>query len=455
MKKIFDFVVIIITAIAVALILAFGYYYFFIKGKTTGTYYIDEQRPIDLSNYTETLTAAEREYYENRMLFTVNYFSNDAQDGIPLQELRIDHFNDQTLTTPVATSSGMQYAGIYDKAPYICYTSLVNPCKSPDVAKQLTFLLGDDNQQSAQIKSYTSPEFFYYGRNPGGVYAGAKESKLSAQFNRGQQFVIKINEKSTDDNGAETITPTAYRLQLTGKRYEWKVNYLFFFTDFEYHYETWAALFNDVMQVVKNNSAGYGDFYLQVDLSHYFSIERFDGSEWKSDDLSDEIIIKGVVKVHYDRHGAQSAADSLFNSIEYNATYNISNVQYWKSAQVLTITEKDLTVRYSDVLDAAYLYLATSSREKFNAVSALDDVKIIIDVDLDSEQFSDVDVAGFDVAAFRDLKNVDTVIIRSARARSFELRTDAFKNTGIKTLKRSAGITLVNESESDFNEVIL
>ena len=60
--------------------IVYGYYQIFVKDYTTGTNYIGDQIPIDLVEKADDLTQEELDIYESRVLFNVNYYSNDKEN---------------------------------------------------------------------------------------------------------------------------------------------------------------------------------------------------------------------------------------------------------------------------------------------------------------------------------------------------------------------------------------
>ena len=90
------------------------------------------------------------------------------------------------------------------------------------------------------------------------------------------------------------------------------------------------------MQAVKTNSAGYGDYYITVDLSSLFSIKEFDTEtgKYKADNVTDIIKTYSVLKFHYDENGARSSQQSIFGIIDNNSKYDLTqdkvDTTYWQ-----------------------------------------------------------------------------------------------------------------------------
>lgn len=79
--------------------IALGYYHFFVKEITIGVNYIDNQVGLDIVDIinSEDLTEEEKDEMQDRYFLEVNYYSNDNNNGIMLQELKINYFTDFNL----------------------------------------------------------------------------------------------------------------------------------------------------------------------------------------------------------------------------------------------------------------------------------------------------------------------------------------------------------------------
>ena len=282
-KKSKTWIWILIFAIII-LIFAFGY------GFQTKTYYIADQVPKDFEEIADALTDEEREYYENRVLFEANYYTNENGNGVPLQELRLNFFTDPSLSSIAVRGSGMQYKGHYKSS--IRYVSW-----------------GSETATKA-------PDLYYYDTT---VYNGDVISwdgdNVATNLVRGKSLIVKIDNK-------------AHLIKLTAKK-----DKKFLGITYETIYYGYDDVFDDIMQAIKTNSKKTGDYYITLDLSYYFTIFEYDtlSNKWNEDNIANEILSYAVLKFHYDKNGAQTTNDSIFGVIENDSEFDIRpiNVTYY------------------------------------------------------------------------------------------------------------------------------
>lgn len=240
-----------------------------------------EQTPIDLDDVAEELTEEELEYYSNRLTFEVNFYANADNTGIILQEIDLDYFTDASLTHTYAISTGMQYVG----AEY-----------------ESTF------QRVLDVENYVVEDLYYYDTTAtNGDVITWSGNKVATTLKRSTKLIVKIDNKP-------------YLLQMTGTKNNASWDILNLFTI----YFDYSDLFADIMQAVKTNSKGYGDYYLKVDLSNYFSIYAYDDASNAfilTENVAKTVIIESVLKFHYYERGAQTASDSLFGQIGLDKEY--------------------------------------------------------------------------------------------------------------------------------------
>ena len=138
-------------------------------------------------------------------------------------------------------------------------------------------------------------------------------TNISTHLVPGEKLVIKIDGKpyliSLDKN---------YSYNFLQQRWLFPDEWISYDGSYTYY-----NIFADIMQAIKTNSKGYGDYYITVDLSKYFSIWEFDGEKFKQEEMENVDIIKtySVVKFHYDKNGVKSASQSLFDSINLNSNW--------------------------------------------------------------------------------------------------------------------------------------
>lgn len=172
-------------------------------------------------------------------------------------------------------------------------------------------------------------------------------------------------------------------------------------------YYDYGDVFDSVFTAIKSNNKGYGDYYITVDLSQYFSIREFDKrtGQFKGDNVTDIIKNYVVLKFHYDANSARSSRQSLFGSIGCNPKYDLSNstvdISYWQGKLVYTLDENSkldgkevFAYRFSDMYNGYFLSY-TVDEKKF--LEKLTNVTININLQLaEIEKRTGKNVLGID-----------------------------------------------------------
>ena len=169
------------------------------------------------------------------------------------------------------------------------------------------------------------------------------------------------------------------------------------------------------MQAIRTNSAGFGDYYVTVDLSEYFSIREYDSEtgKYKTDNVTDIIKNYAVLKFHYDENGARNSTQSLFNCIDCNPSYDIVKEEidttYWQERMVYTLNEDDLSYRYSDIYEGYFVSLDMDTKYLFENMPR---AKVNITIDLQSEYLlvNNINIVGIDYNGFENFE-IDTLRI--------------------------------------------
>ena len=233
------------------------------------------------------------------------------------------------------------------------------------------------------------------------------------------------------------------------------------------YYYTYGSLFQSCMQAVKTNSAGYGDYYITVDLSSLFSIKEYDVSsgKFKTDDVTDIIKTYSVLKFHYDENGARNSTQSMFGIIDNNSKYDISedkiDTSYWQERVTYNLGETSklngadiFAYRYSEVYDGYFLSLSMDAKKLF---AEMPRAKVNVTLDLTAILANtEKKIVGLDYNAF-DGVELDTLTVKGD-TQVFCLMEKSLNNTNLQTLKRSNGITLdglEKAIDTEFAEVIL
>lgn len=404
-----------LAIIAVFVSLSFCYYHFFVNDKTTGTNYIGEQVPIDLAEKSDELSDSEIEYYENRVLFTVNYYSNEKNNGIQLQEMKLDYFTDSTLTVNACRSTGMQYIGDFET-----YTKNVS--------------------STDEANNRVVEDFYYYDTTNMISWSGGK---VATQLNRDAKLIVKIDGK-------------AYMMQLTKK--EERYSQFLFWRWLSYaRYWDYGDVFYDVLTSVETNSKGFGDYYITLNLSDYFTLTPYDyeTGKWVDKNVADEVFTYAVLKFHYDENGAKNSTQSMFGIIECNSKYDIEeetiDTTYWQERMVYNLNEDDFSYRYSDVYKGYFVSLSMDTKKLF---ADMPRAKVNINIDLQSEYLTNnkFNIVGIDYNGFENFE-IDTLTI-TGNAQTIYLLDKSLSNTKLQTLKYSNGITFDIAENAINNEYV-
>lgn len=418
LKTIGNCCLVFLTVISICVIIAFVYYHYFVKDTTIGVNNINDQLAVDIKK-DEDLTPEEKNEFEERWFMEASYYSNAKNNGVQLQELKYNYFTGYNLTSDQYRSTGMQYMGDFET-----YMNEV----------------GSEKEVQQRVLS----EFYYYDTTNGITWSGFKGQygSVSTTLNRDEQFIIKIDNRP-------------FSIQLTGQYdvygrlwgFLWNVKQATVYFDY-------GDVFDCVFSAIKSNDHGYGDYYITLDLSQYFTIREYDGdsSKFKDDDVTDIIKNYAVLKFHYDENGARNSTQSLFGSIECNSKYDIAedniDTTYWQERIVYNLTANDLALRYSDFYEGSFASLSMSTKEMFANMGR---AKVNITLDLTS-----TNIIGFDFNAFENLE-IDTIRIIGTR-RTFYLLEKSLYNTNLSRLEHSSEITFdfaENAIDSEFSEVIL
>lgn len=407
-----------LAVISVCISLAFGYYHFFVKDKTVGTNYIDNQLGVDLIGKVEDLTPEELDKYSERWFIEVNYYSNSKNNGITLQELNFNYFTDFTLTSDKYRATGMQYIGDY-------------------VHHDVTV------SSESERDNYVFTDFNYYDTWDGVSYNGyyGNNASVNCLLKRSTSFTIKLDNR-------------AFEIQLDkywSKKHGW---WIFGYT--EYHYYTWSELFNSVMNSVESANVGYGDYYLELNLSDFFTIREYDleTGKLKTDDVTDIIKNYALIKVHYDENGANRSSQSLYGSIDCNPNYGVQediDTTYWQERIVYTLNEDDFSYRYSEVYDGYFISLNMSTKKLF---ADMPRAKVNINIDLQSQYLLDnkINIVGIDYNGIENFE-IDTLTI-IGNSQTFYMLDKALYNSQLQKLIYSNGITFDFAENSINNEYV-
>lgn len=408
-----------LSIIGMLVSVGYVYYHFFVRDVTVGTNYVDNQIAIDIVA-SEDLTDEQKDKYEERYFLEANFYSNAKNNGIALQELRLNYFTDYTLMSTAYRSTGMQFLG--------------------DL-KQEDLVLVETTKEQANREEPSG--FSYYDTTNGISWDG---NKLRTQLNRESTFVIKIDGRPFQIQLNGTYEWTTYKrhwytlwLAKTPTKHIWYYNYL--------------DVFADCMQAIRSNSAGYGDYYVTVDLSEYFTIREFDAEsgKYKTDNVTDIIKNYAVLKFHYDENGARNSTQSIFGCIDCNPSYDVEDTNidttYWQERMLYTLTDKDFDFRYSEVYGGYFISLSMDKKTMFEKMPR---AKVNINIDT---VYNDKQVVGIDYNGFENFE-IDTLSIMG-ESQTFYVLDKGLYDTKMQKLRYSNGLTLDFASNSTNSEYIV
>ena len=458
LKVIGNCCLVFLAILSILLSVGYVYYHYFVDDVTIGTNYIDNQVGLDVEEIVkeEDLSEEEKNVLEDRYFLEVNYYSNDKENGIELQELRMNYFTSYNLTSADYRSSGMQYLGNYQGLPLDTW----------DGNSELGFanLFGNNDryygtsEESVTIANeYVDKSFYYYDSTNGINWNGITNNNgsIGTELKRSSQFIIKI------DNRAFSISLDKYFDKDVGDVRNffgigWKVG-----EKYNRYYYTYGSLFQSCMQAIKTNSAGYGNYFITVDLSSLFTIREYDleTGKFKGDNVTDVIKNYAVLKFSYNENGARNSTQSMFgviaNSSKYDIQENPIDTSYWQERVCYNLNENNFEYRYSEVYKGYFLSLSMDTKKMF---ANMPRAKVSIDIDLQSNYLLDkeINIVGFDYNAFENFE-IDTLTIKG-QPQTIYLLEKSLYNTNLQTLKYSNGITFdigLNAINNKYVEVIL
>ncbi len=391
-----------LAILSVLITVAYGFYSYFVDDITIGVNNISDQVAIDVKA-AEDLSDEELLQYEERWFMEANYYSNNKKNGIVLQELNFNYFTSFELEENDYRSTGMQKTNKH----HVSQNTVIN----------------------ADVNSNLIDHGYYYYDSVNGIsFVGSVNAvtSVATRLTRKTDLIIKI------DNKPYTIRLDGYydRPNQWWDIFDWNDENIYF---------TYGDLFASVMRAVETNSAGYGDYYVTLDLSKFFSIrEMTSDGKFTADNVTDVIKNYAVIKFHYDENGATRSSQSIFGQIECSKAYDTEKVDYWQERMVYTLTEKDLTYRYSESYDGYFVSLDAETKKFFDSMPTS---KLLLEFDFESLWCADkgYNVIGFDYDAFSGFY-IDTLTVKSA-PKTLYVKDNSFDNATVKTLKYSSGIT--------------
>lgn len=465
LKTIGNCCLVFLCIISICVIISFAYYHWFIKDTTTGVNNIDNQVGLDIQEIVKSdeLTEEKKDVLKDRYFLEVNYYSNDKGNGIQLQELKMNYFTTVNLTSADYRSTGMQYLGNYKGLPLDTWDGN-SEVKFVNLAGTNDRYYGTSEESVKLANEYVDKSFNYYDYTNGVNWNGItnENGSIATELKRTTEFIVKI------DNRAFAIRLDKYFDKDIGDVRNifgigWKVG-----EKYNRFYYTYGSLFQSCMQAVRTNSAGYGDYYITVDLSSLFSIKEYDVNtkKFKTDDVTDIIKTYSVLKFHYDENGARNSSQSMFGIIDNNSKYDMAedkvDTTYWQERMTYNLDETSkldgqdiFAYRYSEVYNGYFVSLTMDAKKLF---ADMPRTKVNITIDLNSAHLVErkINIVGIDYNALDSLE-LDTLIIKG-NEQTFYLLEKSLNNTKLQTLKHSRGVTfdgLQSAIDTEYAEVII
>jgi len=415
-KTIINLSCLVLGGVGLALTIALGFFSIFYDKTTTGINYIDEQNGLDfVSEFVDGNTADNEilQQFENRYFFEANLYDNSNGNGIMLQELQMNYFSSQNLMTADYYSSGMQYK---------------------DLTKPYVFSWNDITGQNGN--NYIRPEFNYYSITHG---LSANWGHSQTPLNRGTYYIVKIDGEP-------------YRIKLQGS-FTTKSGWWIFGKTTEWLYG-FGNVFEDIMRGIRSNNLGTGTHFAVLDLSKYFTVvEKFNPTNNKWEPQAADIVKNYVaIKFHYSNNGAVRSSQSLFGIINDEPKYDIEDTRYdttyWQERVKYTLTNADLTYRYSTYYEGWFVSLSQDLKTLFKTMPR---AEVSITLDLTG---GDKNIIGLDYNAFSGFRFKQLTINGGG---DFYLFTDCLKNSNIETIMHGYGLTLLGAENAGaaFAEVVI
>ena len=414
---------IVLCVVALALDALFIYFRYIDPSQTVTINNIGNQVAVDAITDAEGLTEEEKQALEDRTLFTVNLYDNSNQNGIFLGEMQMNYFMSYNLSTSDYRSSGVQWA---INLPF---------------AQEIDLFKNTYNSNYDYVFSIME-----YETTDGVSWNGKIEDmSIATALERDKEYIIKIDNQpySIVLNGTYTKTEPLWG-------FLWNV-------ENTYNYE-FQDLFLLLLQATQTNSKGVGTRYIQIDLSDFFTVKKYNT---ETDTFEPQLwtdIVRNycVVKINYSKNGATSSNQSLFNIIANNPSFDVDNneisTEYWNATITYNLTDSDLSYRYSDLYQGHFVSASQDLIVKFSNMPS-SKINIVIDLNSNFVKSHNYNIVGLDYNAFQNLK-INSLTLKSETPVTLNLLDYCLADTNIKTLNYSSTITLIKSDTAINNDCV-
>lgn len=436
-------IVSLILLLTASIIVDVGYicYSIFDKDFSMGINNLGKQDGLDV----KPLDPKEEDDSRNHEWFIeAQYYSNENNNGIELQEMKFNSFSAPTLLSADRKRYVMQYVGnIFDSFADF------NPWRDAGWFYGNFMTDGLRSKDDDEAKNKVATIFNYYTATNDDLMADWKG--LGSQLTRGTEMIVRMDNE-------------AYMIRLNGYEYAGKGDKITIFDKGHDLYQNYlyGAVFHDVMSGILSNSIGEGTFYTIIDLSKYFTITHHYNTESKRWEYvtkdADKVFTYSAIKFTYSKDGVASSRESLAHVINGDPSWSMAkydyNTDYWQERVKCTLTAKDLSYRYSETLGG---YLVSMPLPMKNDFKYMPKLEVTIDLNLNDQYLTSrkINVVGLDYNAFENLR-LNTLIVRGNG--EFVCLENSLNNTYLTTLKHNASLTLAMHGDvinTEYKEVIL
>ena len=385
-KTIGNICLVILCIVSLIVTGLFVYYRYIDPDKTVGVNNISDQVALDYENYTGGLTESEIEELEDRMIFEINIYSNENDNGITLMEFQFNYFTTWKLELVDYRSTGVQTTINFNPNNYFGYELLLEEA------------CGFDYHYNENFDDYSAQNM--YEKTTGVTW---NASKIATGLERDKEYIIKIEDE-------------AYTINLNGT-YTKSEPLWGFLWDVENTYNrTWEQLIFSVINSASNTSQGEGTCYITPDFSDFFTVKKFNSEgvlEEHSEGVLEEQVYTDIVdtyasvKVNFSKDGAYNSSQSLYGMIDNNPNFDLYgnnlDTDYWASSITYNLDAPDLDYRYSSSYSGYLVSLNQKLINKFNDMPRTK-INLVIDLDSDFVTSGNYNIVGLDYNA---LSNID------------------------------------------------
>ncbi len=358
---------------------------------------------------------------ENPPFIEFNELTNSNSNGERLRELRVSY---------LTKSEGIDEYSIYKSGMQICGDSKYN---SPKVNLSGIFSGISLNKMQLERQKLIDSFAYYDGQNDGNHDEAWKSERRILTCNNNDGFILQVG----DD---------LFCLKIEGK-IDVEASTLFGKVKFPID-KNCTDLFYYLAEVAES-SGEFGTFYLNLDLTNFFSVYKYNESSKKFEPISVdekyEFSITAVpVKFTRSLDGYSRSSQSLFGCVNYNA--NVDNtgfgeVDIWNVNTVYDLSNKDF-----DLIETEEGCLLNLSPSIFNKID-FSNKTLRLNVKIDLSQF-DKKVIGLNSLCLNDLPVIKLTITGASSSLNFKIKTKALTGTLLSSINVGPNINIDFEEGS-------